>query len=92
VNRCEHHFDAKRNICLDPLPSAVEAARLLMLKPAHTKKAAPKKKLGEKKPRLRVVDITPRTDSQGGGSPKSSPVALPIPPEGFIVPDDPHSS
>jgi hypothetical protein len=63
-----------------------------MLNPDKKKETAPERKIGEKKPRLHVLDITPRKDSRGGGTSKSSPVALPIPPEGFIVPDDPHSS
>jgi hypothetical protein len=56
-----------------------------MITPDHNKKNPPKKKLSEKKPRLHVLDITPRKDSKGGGTPKSSPVSLPIPPKGFIA-------
>jgi hypothetical protein len=59
-----------------------------MLRPDHEKRSTAKKKVGGKKPPLRVVDITPRKDAKGGGPPKSSPVALPIPPEGFVMPDN----
>jgi len=58
-----------------------------MLRPDHKKKNPPKKKLSEKKLRLYVSDLTPRKESKGGGTPKSSPEALPIPPKGFIAPD-----
>jgi hypothetical protein len=61
-----------------------------MLNPGKKKETTPKKKLREKKARLHVLDLTPRRDSKGGATQKSSPVALPIPPKGFIVPDDPH--
>ena len=46
-----------------------------------------KKKLRVKKSGIAVQDLPPRKDFKGGiGAPaKSSPVALPIPPQGFIA-------
>jgi hypothetical protein len=61
-----------------------------MLNPDKKREKAPRKKLREQKERLRVLDLTPRRDSKAGGAQKSSPVALPIPPEGFIAPDNPR--
>jgi hypothetical protein len=72
---------------LDGVRLTDQTPRQYMLNPDKKKETAPKKKMGAKKPRLHVLDIAPRTDSRGGGAPKSSPVSLPIPPKGFIAPD-----
>jgi hypothetical protein len=61
-----------------------------MLNPEHKKGAAGKKKPEPKKTRFTVRDLAPRKDSRGGaaGPPKSSPVSLPIPPQGFFASSD----
>lgn len=56
-----------------------------MPNPDKKRETAPRKKLRETKECLHVLDLTPRRDAKGGGTQKSSPVALPIPPEGFIA-------
>ena len=59
-----------------------------MLKPENNENhMANKKKPRVKKSGITVRDLSPRKDYRGGtgGPVKSSPVPLPIPPDGFIV-------
>jgi hypothetical protein len=60
-----------------------------MLNPEHKKNPSRTKKMGEKEPRNRIRDLPPRKDVRGGGTPKSSPTPLSIPPKGFFASDQP---
>ena len=73
---------------LDYVRLATQDPRQDMLSPEHKNEATPDERLSEKRQRLHLRDLTPRRDANGGGTPKSSPVPLPIPPKGFIVSND----
>jgi len=59
-----------------------------MLNAEHKLERAPGNEIRRKGQWLHIRDLTPRRDSKGGGTPKSSPVPLAIPPKGFIISGD----